>query len=315
MKRQFIKLASVMAMSALLFTACQEEGIAPDENSITAAIEKIETSYVEGDIKELTYDGEKIETRASDSFIKKWIQMQIEEERGSMKRYTNSKLGTTPYDVGVIPSNNSTTNFCPNWSEEIYIYMDCEDHRAATHWGWNGNWKGSWNVTELGGTNPKRGRNVEMRFCRVDGRQFSRIRKDHFAVLKLGTSPPPGAKWAWRVLDNEDHKNDNEYSGNIYPNKQNKYMTKLNFWVFKKNYYSSNYNSFPNLGFAYGVFSNETTHIGDWTGYPYTNKIVIDDEDHHNANAIGWEWGIYPSDFGLFGDNNPNTTITFHRVK
>ncbi len=354
MKRRFIKFASVMAMSALLFTACQEEGVAPDENSITAAIEKIETSYMEGDVKiEGIYVGEKHVTRSSDSYIRILAERIKNEIKSAKKRkvlqkkllppcpqiygddcggygegpgggYTPPKYTKTAYDIGIIPNIK-----CPSWSEKITIQMDCEDTNPKTVIKCDGGscsgltyeftWRGLWH------TNLSYG-NLHMVYCRVDGRKFKSFHPSgkrgggNYAVLKLGSLTPPEAETTvlMRYFDNEDSSNGNWTNGDIGPNVVNN-NTLLQFHVFLEKTSSSLSERWPSLGFGYGVFGSPAP------AYGYLRRfygiVHVDDEDNKNTNYWSPEIKTNPNaaidyrDFEFDGTGDTDMRIQLIRLE
>ena len=162
-------------------------------------------------------------------------------------------------DIGVIPDTN-----CPQNSESISIYMDDEDdNNASKREGWVG-------ATE-GGT--------KFRFCRINGDNFKPLsNNEDYAVLKLSDSCPNNSIEFNRYFDNEDDRNANNFTGNIYPNIVN-HNTNLKFCYFQGASYGMD--SFPDIGVEYGVFAPENFSKSLESGTIYT-----DDEDDRNANEL-----------------------------
>ena len=188
-------------------------------------------------------------------------------------------------DIGVIPDTN-----CPANSESIRIYMDDEDDRnASRREGWVGATQGS----------------TQFRFCRVNGDNFKPLsNNEDYAVLKLSDSCPNNSIEFNRYFDNEDDRNANNFTGNIYPNIVNR-NTNLKFCYFEGASYGMD--AFPDIGVEYGVFASKNFSKSLASGTIYT-----DDEDDNNANRLN-----------VHGHNaikaiihsGRNTTLNVHKVE
>ncbi|MBJ6765903.1 hypothetical protein JGU66_34545 [Myxococcaceae bacterium JPH2] len=194
-----------------------------------------------------------------------------------------------PYDVGVIPKRPWG---CPAGSEYVQFYMDDEDNHNNNYlWGWVGATRQNNQGTTLG-------------FCRVDGAKFhplyhswnTDLRKETYAVLKLGGTCPPGSMEFVRNFDNEDHNNQNSHVGNIWPNVSNN-NTSLRFCMFMPSNNGA-MGGFPSLGMEYGVFAASNYSSAYWLAQGY---IHTDDEDHNNANSYSY-------------NNNGNPALLIHAM-
>ncbi|HZI14870.1 MAG TPA: hypothetical protein VE153_31160 [Myxococcus sp.] len=155
--------------------------------------------------------------------------------------------------------------------------MDDEDDGNDNYrWGWVGATQQNSSGTTFG-------------FCRVDGERFGSLPRaswvdltaQAYAVLKLGSSCPPGTYIEFtRNFDNEDKNNRNWRQGNIGPNVSNS-NTSLRFCMFMPSN-SGVMNGFPSLGGEYGVFAagGFASFYGLSSGHIHT-----DDEDRRNANS------------------------------
>ncbi|WP_438026386.1 hypothetical protein [Sorangium sp. So ce233] len=203
------------------------------------------------------------------------------------------------YDIGVIPASGQS---CPAGSAEIMIHMDDEDRRnISSARGWTGRISSN-------------DENTTFYFCEVDGslfRPLSTVNNGayHYAVLKLGTTCPPGSVDVYRFFDNENDDNGNGRHGDIYPNTSN-VDTGLNFCLFR---YALPGNAtmtrFPDLGINYGVFARETFTHRLATGYVHT-----DDEDRRNANRYSVASDAV-SDAQAIISAGSNTELRIARVK
>lgn len=210
---------------------------------------------------------------------------------------TSSALVVETYDVGVIANGS-----CPN---PVQIYMDDEDvSNNSSRTGWVGSTSSA----------------TRLNFCRVDGRAFRGTgwcNAGEYAVLKLGTSCPPGSDELSRYFDNEDVLNRNSNSGNIAPSTQSSSGTNLKFCAFTrypllKCAANSPNVEFPNVGFSYGVFASPSVYGALQTGTVYT-----DDEDSANGNS--WDLSLLQS-FEVtavqkFLSGSTNTTLKTARVR
>lgn len=232
------------------------------------------TSYTAAD------DGdEKVETSATEEYIDMLRERIREEETAS----GNKAVAATQY-VGVVKDQT-----CGKY-DEIRIYYDCEDKRNHTK---SGGFVGGWHITH----------NITMRFCMVPANLFKRT-KNYYAVMNF--SPDT------HFQNDEGHKDvgllrvymdaeDNDSGTSIFYTRHGGNEIKdtygihahnarvagkgnLNFQMF---YFKPNNNStesYPDLGFDYGVFGvlyPENKENGHRQGYVYS-----DDEDKNNGNLI-----------------------------
>ena len=176
-----------------------------------------------------------------------------------------------PGDVGVIPEGTT----CPTNFHLARAYMDCEDSNGLTQ---QGGWHGAWNVTSRTG-------GVDMKVCRVPGSLFRPLTSDptdtsrFYAVLQMGENCPPDSVPFTRRVDNEDSSNGNSVTSDIEPSTvtRSPSNSNLKFCLFRNGATTSS--SFPNLGFAYGVFA------GNHPNRLNSGFVLTDDEDSDNNNA------------------------------
>ncbi len=187
-------------------------------------------------------------------------------------------------DIGVIPDTD-----CPVNSETIRIYMDDEDTRNnSRQTGWVGATHGS----------------TAFRFCRINGDIFEPLsNNEDYAVLKLSDSCPNNSIEFDRYFDNEDNRNNNQSTGNIYPNIVNG-GTNLKFCYFKGA--SQGMSSFPDVGVEYGVFAPRIFSKSLASGTIYT-----DDEDNNNRNRLNVH-GHTAIKSIIYGERN--TVLNVHKV-
>ena len=188
-------------------------------------------------------------------------------------------------DIGVIPDKK-----CPANSKSISIYMDDEDNNnASKRTGWRGAIYGS----------------TVFQFCRIDGDAFKPLSNgEDYAVLKLSDSCPNNSIEFDRYFDNEDNRNNNQSTGNIYPNIVG-HNTHLKFCYFKGTNHGMD--SFPNIGVEYGVFAprNFSKSLASGT-------IFTDDEDKNNANKLNVHGH---SAIKAIIHGGVNTTLYVHKVE
>ncbi len=188
-------------------------------------------------------------------------------------------------DIGVIPDTN-----CPANSESISIYMDDEDTRNNSRLtGWVGATQSS----------------TRFQFCRVNGDMFEPLsNNEDYAVLKLSDSCPNNSIEFNRYFDNEDSRNNNHFTGNIFPNSVSR-NTNLKFCYFKGA--NSGMDSFPDIGVEYGVFAPRNFSKSLASGTIYT-----DDEDNNNANGLNTH-GHAAIKAIIYG--KANTVLNLHKVE
>ena len=264
---------SILCLVAIFYLAsCDNESSVSPQATATDLIEKIETSYKQGGVKiEGFSDGEKIETSISDLGLEKIqanINSQISEKLGKLKdRYRTARTIFAGYDVGVIPNVDA----CPSWSEYIRFFMDCQDGNSITAWANSGfftdGYRGAWSIDG--------NKNVNLVFCRVDGRSLSNSTQFNTAALRLGANQPSNTQGIiTRGFDNEDSNNTNYFIGDIAPNLSNSNTT-LQFYVY-------NGNGTPaDFGFGYGVLGGIGTG-----GAASVGELITDDEDRRNGNSF-----------------------------
>ena len=213
------------------------------------------------------------------------------------------------HDVGVIPA--SATG-CTKPEDVVTIHMDDEDHRNANEGhGWTG-----------GCTQDNSG--TTLRFCRVDGSGFhplfgAGVANLNYAVLRLGSSCPPGSVEFVRGFDNEDEDNQNLTVGDAWPNHQDD-NTDLRFCLFRPTNDGvppsvSSFPSFANLPFGYGVLG-ANNFLGESIGPESRGYLYIDDEDYHPADYLnvppGYEGAV--AQIVVTGDGGQNTALNFAKV-
>jgi hypothetical protein len=260
-------MALIVPLSILYSCQKKDDQVTP---TLTESLEKIETLY-EG--------GEKIETVAgstqtdrphsvaSEAIMHK-IKMKIAADLSDYKtRFKSARTIFAGYDVGV-PQNSNVT--CPSWSESIAFKLDAEDDANDSY---ITGWTGKSSLDNNG--------NVWLNFCRVDGRLFSTARRQ-YSVLSLGANRPASfTSTSSLYVDNEDHNTANDRSGDIGPNVSTGNTT-LYFYT------NTNVNGedvFPDFGFSYGVFIDNTWQLPS-TGIFQTGFIKSDDEMGSNANSL-----------------------------
>jgi hypothetical protein len=207
-----------------------------------------------------------------------------------------------PLYIGVIPNDMSCPTNANGSNELIQIYMDDEDRRNANR---REGWRGA----------ISQDRNTLFRFCKVNGDKFKSLNSygENYAVLKLDKRCPNDSIEFVRYFDNEDSRNANWSSGNIYPNSSTKNTT-LHFCFFKgKNSNDNTMNSFPEIGIKYGVFAPSNFSKSLESGY-----LRTDDEDWWNGNKLYLTNGAsssYYNDIKHIVHGRRNTTMNLSRVR
>mgnify|MGYP000336087430 CR=1 FL=1 len=265
-----------------------DESLISDPNSLTEDLvdiensyAKIETDYVDGDIKEefLFSKGDfKNETVADEETIA-FISSKL--KKNFSKKTVYNRTSNTQA-VGVF--KNGT---CGSY-KELVVHMDAEDSRNASR---KVGFTGSSSIDYRG--------NVTLNFCIVDNNPFVYIGPTSpfsnitapvsYAVLNINASG--GSYTLNRLFDNEDSGNANRttYNGSrIYSLGSNSFggNTLLSFKAYgPTNGQSYNpflgYPSFPNIGVSYAVLGDVYTNRNYSTNFGY---ISSDDEDRRNAN-------------------------------
>ena len=232
------------------------------------------TSYTAVD-----YGDEKVETSATEEYIDMLRERIREEETAS----GNKAVAATQY-VGVVKDQT-----CGKY-DEIRIYYDCEDKRNHTN---SGGYVGGWHITH----------NITMRFCMVPANLFKRT-KNYYAVMNFSPDThfqnderhkDVGLLHVYMDAEDSDSGTDIFYTKNGGREERDKYGFyshkarvegdgNLSFQLF---YFKPNNNStesYPDLGFDYGVFgvlypeNKENEHR---QGYVYS-----DDEDKNNGDYM-----------------------------
>lgn len=209
--------------------------------------------------------------------------MRKERESGAEAASGNKAVAATQY-VGVVKDQT-----CGKY-DEIRIYYDCEDKRNHTK---SGGFVGGWHITH----------NITMRFCMVPANLFKRT-KNYYAVMNFSPDThfqnderhkDVGLLHVYMDAEDSDSGTDIFYTKNGGREERDKYGFyshkarvegdgNLSFQLF---YFKPNNNStesYPDLGFDYGVFgvlypeNKENEHR---QGYVYS-----DDEDKNNGNLI-----------------------------
>jgi len=255
----------------LALNSCQEEGLDIQEPvSITDELEKIETTFNEGDVKiENDFSGEKIETDAS-PMLRKRIEKELMESFTKQKTFSrrNNNNLVAVFSPG-LPSRGSCRG-----ARELNVFMDCEDRGGSSKVsGW------------VGGTGTDRNKNLKMTFCVVPN-NFKRTNHD-YAVLNISSNVPYSTYRIDRLFDNEDRRNKNysSYLGGGLPRTQDQTnysnLTGRNYllsWIMYPK--TSTPQQFPSLFFleSYGVLGKFGINSSN-QGY-----VFSDDEDSRNAN-------------------------------
>jgi hypothetical protein len=188
---------------ALVLNSCQEQELDIQEPiSMTDELEKIETTFNEGDVKiENDISGEKIETDASPA-LRRIIENEL------TKSYTKQKTfskGNNNNLVGVFAGGYSSTSNCFG-GRLLNVHMDCEDSRSSSR-------VGGW----VGAAKTDSRRNVRMVICVVPN-NFERTNHD-YALLNISSNVPSSGYRVDRLFDNEDRRNKNhsQYLGGGLP--------------------------------------------------------------------------------------------------
>lgn len=227
-----------------------------DDITLTESINKIETSYKEGDIKiENIITDNKVETEA-DFSLKEKIRLELDRSYSKNQTYLKSSNNL----VGVFKYGS-----CGSWGE-LKVFMDCEDHNSQSK-----------SIGTTGQSYADYNGNVHLNYCVVPATYFQHSDVS-YAVLNLTSDLPWGVSRIRRYFDNEDNNNTNsatyngvEYSGwagNCYFGSN----TLLSFYYYPE---TTTFSHPPSLGIMYGVLG----HFGLANGY-----IYCDDEDNGNEN-------------------------------
>jgi hypothetical protein len=186
-----------------------------------------------------------------------------------------------PNDVGVIQPEGMN---CPN----EHIMLTLENEYTNNNWNEIDGWIGA---TEQPNSVTK------WHFCRVDGRNFGRVRSNNsahnYAVLKLGNTCPAGSVEFNRHFDNEDRPSGcppwplacgvgkPPTQGNYAPNHYNGNNLDMKFCMFRASPTAGVTLPLAFLGMPYGVFATPDLPGALDSGYVHT-----DDEDDNNWNSL-----------------------------
>lgn len=316
--------ALFVAMLSVAFS-CSDEDINADSYSLTAEIEKIETSYFEGAKKyEGKTDDAKIETVLPPEELNLLIEGIVGESeeyvKGKRPYHATARTDFNGYDVGVVPLSGA----CPVGYEQLEIFMDCEDKNPAT------------SLSKLPGTSANQwgvvvdgSRNIRFKFCRVDGRLFKPFAQQDgsdqsYALLRLGNLAPavPAGAYQYSVIrnfDNEDRRNKNSSIGDIAPNVVNSNTT-LRFSVRVGTSAMADPSGAWITGFpassavftdggTYGVFTSPYVSTSGWSSTGREYRIFTDDEDSSNGNWAYLDNLPYANEFPWLTCNS-NTYMT-----
>lgn len=264
MKQSKLKNASLLLVLSIAMYSCQEEGSLTIENGedLTQEIEKIETTYVEGDVKiENFFKSEKIETEASLE-LKEMLDKEL--MLSYVKQKTHSKSNSNGY-VAVFKDITCAGN------DELIVHMDCED----------GSGSDTDTVDYKGDAYIDVNDNMVFKFCIVPN-DFKQTNHD-YAVLNLDSTVPSGAIRIDRKYDNEDHNNKNKSTTNGTVTTGWKGYTLLSGrnLVFSFLWYqeSATVQNISSLDMTYAV-------LGKFGVDNEFNRgaLITDDEDSRNAN-------------------------------
>jgi hypothetical protein len=212
---------------------------------------------------------------------------------------------TTTDCISFIPENRLQTigllkkNSTMQCSGEVSFYMDLEDSN-------NGNRIVSGDKNPPGVMLSSGG--VRFTYCPVtigDGGDYTNIPlvPYDYVILRLSDDCPAGTYPFRRYHDNEDSKNNNSYSGNVYPNIIGKNSSLEYCFV------PAQVNSDLEFPFSenYGVFANYSSE------FVIHSEIRLDDEDSKNNNS--WHWYGTTSDIQERVKNIANgTSNTIYHV-
>lgn len=190
---KYLKLKNASLLLALLTTiySCQQGEDLEIKNSqnLTEEINKIETTYKEGDVKiENFFKSKKIETEASLE-LKELLDQEL------MSSYVKQKTHLKSNSNGYVAVFKDVT--CAG-NDELIVHMDCEDGSGS-----NTN-----TIDYKGDTYVDSNDNMIFKFCIVPN-DFKQTNHD-YAVLNLDAAVPSGAIRIDRKYDNEDHNNKNK---------------------------------------------------------------------------------------------------------
>jgi hypothetical protein len=284
------KIKLLIITTIVVFLSCEnsDKNLLENSNSLTESVSdledsysKIETEYVEGDIKEETLFSEgdfKNETLADQETLE-LITAKLNENFSKQVVYNKTSNLET---VGVF--KNGT---CGSY-KELEVFMDSEDSRNASN---KVGFTGSSSIDNRG--------NVTLSFCIVDNNPFIYIGPTSpfsnitapvsYAVLNINASG--GSYTLNRHFDNEDGGNINKttYDGstiNALGSNSFGRNTLLSFKAYGPTDGQPfnpflGYPIFPNIGVSYAVLGDVYSNRNYSTNFGY---ISSDDEDSSNAN-------------------------------
>lgn len=172
--------------------------------------------------------------------------------------------------IGVLKTDKNYK--CPNG--EVVIDLDVEDSSNRTK-------------VASGDKNPpgiSLGGHAVFTYCIFDAQNLVDVPFD-YVVLRLDGVCPAGGMWFARHHDTEDHKNANDYKGDIWPSVVNSNAT-IEYCLMPKKEGSKN--KYPikkaQHGEKYGVFANPD--LNKVSSYIKHSEIYIDDEDNQEKKVV-----------------------------
>lgn len=266
----------------LLLTSCNTDNEILEQNfsTISNEFEEIETQLSINNNK-IETEGTKLLTGRSEKTIAK-IKEKLQNSYYKQISYLRSNDGEG--EVGVLQAEKYKCGIY----KEMVVYMDCEDsgNGASKYEGWTGS------------SYIDNNKNAVLRFCIVPTSRFQFNRGyEEYAVLLLGGQRPNGINTVTRYFDNEKNNNTNDrnttvdgqpYQGQYGACNIGGQNTTLVFLHYLAN---STPSSFPNLGFAYGVFGQ----LGANRGYLQTDDDDTDPSstcmvDKYNGSGYTTSW-------------------------
>lgn len=267
----------------VLLQGCKKDISLTKTEELTSQVQKIETIYKDGDIKnEFLYveGAKKIETSDDASIIE-------ELKNASTQRLykQTTRLKTLGYDAAVFKSSNCKT-------ANLQIFLDNEDSNNNTH---ITGWVGSSYKDSKG--------NLTLNFCACNSNQFTNLSTSDFGILQID--------WAnvnfdddyiskiEHYIDCEDTRNANKayFNGASVVNTDKLFPTKitdnaiLHWIIFKQKDDGVTSLPYTSIADTYGVLGDLNK---DWVGFIYS-----DDEDNKNRNYIKY------NDLSATDDNVP----------
>lgn len=185
----------------------------------------------------------------------------------AMGTYSKTKIGVLKKDATV------------TCSDELSIYLDLEDHDNETAIHDNKNPTGI-EITDNG--------NIKFTYCALAVDKMPRVPYGYM-VLRLGRSCPAGTYPVSRHHDTEDKKNENSFTGSIWPNSV-KHNVDLEYCYVPAD--SKSKQRYPFEGEdarKYGVFANPKNVSKSISDNIAHSKIYLDDEDDRTEEEVGVE--------------------------